>query len=126
MIFRVDRVSEKLSNGNINNVQEGIFGATRSQSQFSEYQEFEIENNETNPYDITPALQIECEYNSNYQFDNHTNANLNLDEFKHDSPDLPSNNEESIGNSEPAVYAIVQKTNKPLQECVYASVNKNK
>ena len=71
-------------------------------------------------------MQSEFEYNSEYQFDNQTNANSNLDEFKHNSPDLPSNNEESIDNSEPALYAIVQKTNKPLQECVYASVNKNK
>ena len=71
-------------------------------------------------------MQSEYEYNSEYQFDNQTNANSNFDEFKHDSANLPFNSEESIGNSEPAVYAIVQTTNKPLQECVYASVNKNK
>ena len=126
LIFRIDRISEKLTTANVNNVREGIDGAAKSQSQFREYQDFEVENNETNPYDITPALQIEYESDLEYQFKNQTNASLNFDKFKHDSADLSSNNQESIDNSEPAVYAIVQKTNIPLHECFYASVNKNK
>ena len=125
-VFRVEQISENLSTANVNNVQERIDGVTKSQSQFSEYQEFKIENNETNPYDITPALQIEYENNSEYQFDNQNNANSNLDEFDHDLANLSSNSKKSLVNSEPAVYAVVQKTNKFVSECTYASVNKNK
>ena len=126
MLFRVEQISEKLSTANVNNVQERIAGVAKSQSPIGEYQEFQIENNETNLYNIVPTLQTEYEYNPEYQFDNQTDTNPDHDEYNHELADFSSNNKESIGYSDPAVYAIVQKKNKFVSESVYASVTKNK
>ena len=118
LFFRVERILEKLSTANVDDIQEEVNGVTRPQSQFK------MENNETNPYDIVPAQQTEYEFNYEYQFNNKTDANSNIDEFKHNLGDLPCNNKKSTNNSEPALYAIVQKKNKFVSECVYASVDK--
>ena len=83
-----------------------------------------MDNNEANPYDFVFTSQPEYNPDLDYKLHHQDNEISSFVELKQGSD--AANVEESIDNSEPAVYAMLQKENKPLPECVYAFVNKSK